>query len=117
MPTLYRVENPHTKQGLWYDKDGNFNPFIMQLTNAKSRDLPMEFDSQFKEGGKAWFSACDNLPDMKYWFSHNDLVELTQSGYDLFRFNVSDYRQVNGHAVFTRESVIECSLLDISILR
>ncbi len=114
---LYRVENPNTYQGLWYDKDGNFNPFIKTLTDAKCKDLPMEFDDQFKVGGLAWISACDNMPDMKNWFHHRDVVEMAQAGYGLYQFRVSDYRQVNGHAVFTRSQVLESNLIDIDALK
>lgn len=103
---LFRVENPVTNQGLWYDGDGNFNPFILTLAAAKSRDLPMEFDPDMLAGGQRWYSACDNIPDLQHWFSRQDLLELDKAGYGLYQFDVSDYRQRNGHAVFTRSQVV-----------
>lgn len=117
MSLIYRVENPITWQGLWYRKDGTFNPFIKTLTNAVARDLPMGFDPQFKVGGLDWFSGCDNLTDMKNWFSTQDLEELSSFGYNLYGFNVERYRTVNGHAVFAREHVTQSHKLDLSLLK
>jgi hypothetical protein len=115
---VFRVENPNSHQGLWYDKDGNFNPFITKMTDAKSKDLPMDPDLEtYKAGGTAWISGCDSLPDMHNWFSVQDLIELEGAGYNLYRFLVSGYRQVPGHVIFTRESVIDVVKMDLSILK
>jgi hypothetical protein len=116
MGIIYRVENPDSNQGLWYDADGNFSPFIKKLSDAKCKDLPMDFDTLYKEGGYAWISACDSLPDMRNWFNYQDLVELKKAGYDLYQFKVTGYKQVPGHVIFTRESVIETAKLDINLL-
>ena len=117
MATLYRVENPISQQGLWYKTDGTFNPFIKTLTNALAKDLPMGFDAQFKVEGLDWVSACDNLPDMRNWFSTQDLMELDGRGYNLYEFTVNRYRAVNGHAVFAKEHVIEQNKIDLSLLK
>lgn len=117
MPKLFRVENPLSKQGLWYREDGTFNPFIKTLTNAIARDLPMGFDPTFKVEGLDWISACDNLPDMKNWFSTQDLQELEARGYSLFEFDVTRYRTVNGHAVFAKEHVLQTNRIDLSLLK
>lgn len=114
--TVFRVENRETMQGLWYDKDGNFNPFITTLSDAKCKDLPMGFDPAMKEAGLSWFSACDNLPEMRNWFAFQDLVELAQAGYHLYRFEVTAFKQVPGHVVFTREHIIDQAQLDIRLL-
>ena len=115
MPILYRLENLESNQGLWYTTDGVFNPFIMKLTAAKSRDLPMGFDPMYSEGG-AWISACDSIPDMRNWFSRRDLDELGAAGYHLYEHDVHEYRQVPGHAIFLRERVIASRQIDVSIL-
>ena len=117
MSIIYRVENPITWQGLWYRKDGTFNPFIKTLTNAVARDFPMGFDPQFKIDGLDWVSGCDNLPDMKNWFSSQDLTELNGFGYNLYAFKVERYRTVNGHAAFAREHILETQKLDLSLLK
>ena len=116
MPIVFRVENPLTKQGLWYREDGGFNPYIKTLTNAISKDLPMDFDPAFKAEGLNWISGCDNLPDMQNWFSSQDLKELEARGYGLYQFFVSRYRTVNGHAAFAKEHVLETNKIDLSLL-
>lgn len=114
--TVFRIENPDTMQGLWYDKDGNFSPFIKRLSDAKCKDLPMGFDLTYKDAGTAWFSACADFPQMREWFHFQDVVELAQAGYHLFRFEVSAYRSVPGHVIFTRENVLDAAKLDIRLL-
>jgi hypothetical protein len=116
MSTVFRVENPLTMQGLWYDKDGNFNPFIEKLSEAKCKDLPMQFDLLYKDAGYAWFSACNDFPEMCNWFALQDLVELAQAGYHLYKFEVTAYKQVPGHVIFTRESIVDTVKLDIRVL-
>jgi hypothetical protein len=101
---LYRVENPKTMQGLWYDRHASYNGFIRQLGDALCHDVPMGFDPQFLTDGH-WFSACDNLADMSNWFSLSDLKRLHSIGYDLYRIEVPIYRTINGHAAFLRENV------------
>lgn len=114
---IYRVENPLSMQGLWYDNDGRYNPFIKRLSAAKCRDLPMDFDLLYKQQGKAWISACDSLPDMKNWFHYQDVVELSEAGYHLYAFEVHEYKQVPGHVIFTREAVVGSRILDINVLK
>lgn len=116
MTTIFRVENPATMQGLWYDKDGNFNPFVKKLSEGKCKELPMEFDSLYKEAGYAWFSGCNDFPEMRNWFSLQDLVELGKAGYHLYRFEVAAFKQVPGHVIFTRESILDQAKLDIGLL-
>src|SRR5690606_16096141 len=116
MAIVYRVENPNTFQGLWYDKNGNFNPFITKIPNALCKDLPMDFNPEFKVGGLDWYSACDSLDDMSTWFSREDLINLSAAGYNLYQFNVSNYRTVFGHAAFARDHVSRHHQLDLSVL-
>lgn len=113
MVTLFRVENPITKVGLWYDEDGNFTEFIKTLDNAQCRDLPMEFDPDVAGG---WVSACDNLPDMKNWFAPKDVAALSEIGYGLYGYEVEDYRTVGGHAVFQKHRVTNFRPLPITLL-
>lgn len=117
MARLFRVENPLSKQGLWYREDGTFNPFIQTaLTNAIAKDLPMGFDPAFKVEGLDWISATDSLPELKNWFSPKDLQELQSLGYSLFEFDVTRYRKLNGHAVFAKEHVLRSSRIDLSLI-
>lgn len=116
MSILYRVENPSTMQGLWYRGDGTFNPFIRSLGDAKCHDLPMDFDPAFKAEGLDWFSACDNTEDMSNWFSLSDLQKLHMQGYRLYRFEVTRYRNLGGHAVFARHHVVSAKAVPINLI-
>lgn len=103
MAVLYRVENPDTAEGLWYDGWGNFTEYVKTLDDGHCRDLPMPYDPAIAGG---WFSACDNLDDMSNWFSLEDLDQLAERGYGLYEVFVpdGDVREVSGHAVFRREN-------------
>jgi hypothetical protein len=114
---VYRIENQQTMNGLWYNEQKECTAFIKTLTNAKCKDLPMPFDPElYGQDGLAWFSATDVLEEIPDWCSLQDLVELEEAGYHLYRFTVSHYREVPGHVVFAREHIIECELLDLSVL-
>lgn len=114
MPTLYRVENPDTMAGLWYDGQGNFTEYVKTLDEGQCRDLPMPYDLSVAGG---WFSACDNLADMANWFSQRDLEQLAVRGYGLYEVTVpdQDVKPLAGHAVFRRE-LASFQLLDLGEL-
>lgn len=113
MTTLFRVENPLSKVGLWYDEDGNFTEFIKTLDDAQCKDVPMDFDPDFAGG---WASACDNLPDMQNWFAAKDIAALQEIGYGLYGYEVAEYRIANGHALFRKDTASEKRLLPITLL-
>ena len=116
MATLYRVENTLTDIGLWYNGFGEKTDFIVhEIQDAQCRDLPMDFDPAFKDGGD-WRSACDSLESMREWFSMSDLKQFTQKGYGLYTLEVPNYRMTNGHAIFLREQVISATPADIALL-
>lgn len=117
MATIYRVENPSTDIGLWYNKFGEKTDFIKhQIKGAQCADLPMEPDlATYADGGR-WYSGCDNIEDMRNWFSVSDLKQFEAAGYGLFKFDVSEYRQANGHAIFLREKALSITEAPISLL-
>lgn len=76
----------------------------------------MGFDPAFKADGLDWFSACDNLEDMSDWFSKDDLIELGEQGYHLYKFTVDTTRSLNGHVVFTRQHVRGSEIIPLWVL-
>lgn len=117
MATLYRVENPNTMVGLWYNQFGEKTDFIVnEIKEAQCRDLPMDIDQETYGDGGRWYSACDNIVDMRNWFSVTDLQQFKQAGYGLYLFEVPEYRMAYGHAIFLREKVIEVVEAPISLL-
>lgn len=118
MPEIFRVENPNSMQGLWYDKDGNFNSkTILTLTDAMAKDMPMDPDPDYGLGGLRWYSGCESIPELSCVFSHSDIIELEGMGYSLFRFEVERYRRNSWHALFTREHVISQEKINLDVLK
>ena len=116
MATIYRVENPITMVGLWYNQFGEKTDFIKhQIKDAMNADLPMDFNEEYTKGGR-WFSGCDNIADMRNWFSVTDLQQFKQAGYGLYLFDVPEYRIADGHAIFLREKALSVVEADISLL-
>lgn len=104
--TIYRIENPKTKCGMWYNERGEYEPFINTLTEGISKSLPMPFDSKFREDNIKWFSGCESLVQLGEWFSEKDIEELMESGYRLYELNVSQYKAEQFQVLYTREGII-----------
>ena len=118
MQTIWRVENPQAKHGLWYNTDGSFNNFIVdQMKDALCRDLPMGFDPNMVLESLAWISATANMMELHNWVSQSDILQLEDAGFELNEYTVSEYRQVPGHVVFTRDKVIATKRLDFNVLK
>lgn len=107
MPTLYRVENPVSKAGLWYSENGEWSGVVTKI-GYRNAELPMGFEDCMAGG---WHSAVDNLDDLKQWFNHDDMVMMESLGYTIMEFDVEDYRIGRSetgieHAVFRRDKVV-----------
>jgi hypothetical protein len=112
---LFRIENPDSQKGLWYDSNGNYSGVITTIGDAKSADLPMEFDEDFGRDGN-WHSACQSMEVMRDWFTKNDLQKLSALGYKLFQLQVPSYKVLNGHAVFLKNAVLKSDQLKMEDL-
>ena len=102
---IYRIENEDTMHGMWYKQDATFEPFILKLTEGRSRSLPMDFDERYSKGGLNWFSGCGDKSTMQYWFSDSDALELFQCGYKLYEFDSKQFSVEENQILFTREGV------------
>lgn len=103
---IYRIENEKTFNGMWYRKDGEFDPFIFKLTDGISKNLPMDFEERYSEGGMRWISAGGSVDQMKYWFSNLDAFELINNGYSLLELEVEQFKPEEHQVLFTRESIV-----------
>ena len=92
---------------MWYDKDGNFSPFILNLSEGISKDLPMGYCEDHKRDGLEWYSAGKSKAGMNQWFSARDAYELMNNGYSLYQFNVSEFQIKEHEVLFTREGIID----------
>jgi hypothetical protein len=104
---IYRIEDPITMNGMWYDKYGNFKPRIQELCpNSISKDLPMEYCEDHRRLGKKWNSAGKSIENMNRWFSKSDAENLVNNGFRLYEFVVNDWYEKDMEILFHRGAVV-----------
>ena len=107
--TVYRIENPEDKDGMWYSKDGIFRKTIHILCpNGIAKDFPMPSNlALHRKDGKIWQSAGKNVENMNQWFTASDAVSLSQNGFKLFEFETNLFNELDMEILFCREGVIK----------
>lgn len=113
---IFRIENPETMHGMWYQLNGDYDPFIKTLTEGISADLPMERHERYGALGQRWFSGCKDFEQLKHWFSNRDVIELNAAGYKLFRFEATEFQNEDNQTIFTRRGVAKQSEISIDLL-
>lgn len=113
---IFRIENPETMCGMWYDRDGNPRPLIKTLTEGISAHLPMEPHPRYGKNGRRWYSGCADFSSMRQWFSDRDALELHERGYRLFSFESVEYEVEENQVLFTREGVLRQEELKMSTI-
>ncbi len=104
---VYRIEHRSKKEGIWRDWDGNYKPIFDNLTDGKSKNLPMNDSSVYRIGGKKWFASAPTRTTLKHWFSKLDVLELLDMGYEVIEFKVKDSIQLSDYEViFTRDNIL-----------
>lgn len=106
MRTIYRIEHKDTGNGMWYNMDGTYNGFIKNLTEGKSKDVPMGKHQKCPVEHGKWHSGVKSLGQLLEWFSEKDIDELFASGYKLFEFQCEEYYEAENEIYFTREGVV-----------
>lgn len=106
---FYRVGNINTKQGLWYDMEGNFTGMIHnELNFVKNRDLQMPFDPNVV----GYLSAVSTLESLSAWFNLDDLKGLYPHGYRVLIYESEDYKTYNGHYLIDSKTSRIINILD-----
>ena len=89
MKTFYRVCNPDSEQGLWYDYKGNFTGLIHDKFDfCANSKLEMPFDDELV----GWLSAVENIDDLWVWFTKEDVLKLQEHGWFIHEYIVTDYK-------------------------
>lgn len=89
MKKFYRVCNPESQQGLWYNFDGKFTGLIHdKFSFCANSGLAMDFDSELV----GWLSAVENLEDLWKWFTEEDVKSLQQYGWYIHSYKVENYK-------------------------
>ena len=112
---VYRVENEKEQKGLWRKFDGIWEPLFDILTDGQCKDMPMEDNPIYREGGKQWFASAPSKETLQKWFSKRDLEELTAKGFTISEFEVVGYKKINDFEyIFTRDNIISRTYLKVS---
>jgi hypothetical protein len=112
---LYRLEYKDGTCGLWYNGEGEwcFEHGIGSLVGCKTKDLPMDHDERYKQGGRDWFSSCSNKEDLLHWYSLNDAEELIKKGFVFTRYLATEYHEYENETVFIKDSSLIREEIDI----
>lgn len=112
---VYRVENEKEQKGLWRKFDGTWEPLFDMLTDGQCKDMPMEDNPIYREGGKQWFASAPSKETLQKWFSKRDLEELTAKGFTISEFEVVGHKKVSDFEyIFTRDNIINRAYLKVS---
>ena len=112
---VYRVENEKEQKGLWRKFDGTWEPLFDMLTDGQCKDMPMEDNPIYREGGKQWFASAPSKETLQKWFSKRDLEELTANGFTISEFEVVGHKKVSDFEyIFTRDNIISRTYLKVS---
>ena len=100
---FYRVGNPETNQGLWYDYDGKFTGLIHNHFNfCRASALPMPYD----ETVVGWLSTTDTIENLFHWFNVEEIQKLEKHGYYLCIFEAEDYREYENHWLINQKTSV-----------
>lgn len=99
---FYRVENPKTQNGLWYDIEGNFTGIIHrdEFNMLQNHKLPMPFNKDIQ----GWLSCVEKIEEIEAWFNKDDMMILRPKGYVLSEYESTDFKKVDGHWIMKREA-------------
>ncbi len=85
---FYRVCSPSTKQGLWYDFNGDFTGLIHDKFDfCENSELKMDFDDDLI----GFLSAVPELDMLWKWFSKEDILKLQEHDFYIHVFEAEEY--------------------------
>lgn len=102
---IYRIEHRDTRDGMWYNYDGTYNGFIFNLTEGKSKNLPMDYHNRYSKDNMTWISGCMDKEQLLGWFTPLDISELLKNGYGVFEFECDTYLIEDTQVLFAREKI------------
>ena len=110
---FYRVSNLDTKQGLWYDMDGNFTGLIHTKYNfCMNTDLEMPFDTECID----YLSATDDINTLFNWFTVEDISQLRTFGYEIVEYESEDYKFHNNHWLINKHSLQNEKVIQLDLV-
>ena len=110
--SFFRVCNPETQRGLWYNFDGSFSGLIHnEFAFCENSGLKMDFDPELV----GWMSAVDNLEDLYKWFTQADILRLQSLGWFIHEYEATrvKFYEKFQHWVICQETSILKKKLDM----
>jgi len=106
--TIFRIEVPESKSGMWYNKNGVFQKKIHILCpDGIAKDFPMPLNLELhRKGGEIWNSGGSSVEQMNHWFTSSDAKNLFKKGFKLFQFEVNMYQELENEILFCRKGII-----------
>ena len=106
--TIFRIEHPIEKDGMWYTKNGIEKKRIHILCPdgiAKDFPMPLNLALHYKDG-RVWQSAGKSIENMNQWFTASDAINLYNKGFKLFQFEVSLFQELPMEVLFCRKGIV-----------
>jgi|TARA_R110000796_G_scaffold59568_2_gene137408 hypothetical protein len=86
---FYRVSNSNSKQGLWYNYNGEFTGLIHDKFDfCLNSKLPMDYDEEVV----GYLSVTDELDNLWGWFTRDDIIRLQEFNYKIHVYESQDYK-------------------------
>lgn len=107
--TIFRIEDPNSDNGLWYNKDAQLIETVKILCpHGVAKDFPMPLNFQLhRKDGEVWNSAGKSMENMNYWFTAEDARNLYNNGFKLFQFEVSMFQELELEILFCRKGILK----------
>ena len=113
--TIYRIEEPEAKNGMWYNSDGILQKRIHILCPyGIAKDFPMPLNLELhRKNGEIWNSGGKSIENMNEWFTPMDAINLMNNGFKLFEMEVDMYQELENEILFCRKGIITQKEIDL----
>ena len=107
--TVFRIENPIDRDGMWYSKNGIERKRIHILCpDGIAKDFPMPLNlGLHRKDGLIWQCAGKSIENMNQWFTPSDAINLYNNGFILFEFEVNLFQELDMEILFCRNGIVK----------
>ena len=112
METIYRIEQRERGHGMWYNEDGEYDPYVENLTDKRLFEMDMSHDPNFHNNGNRLHCGCGSTEQLKQWFTAREVQELKTGGFVILRLDVSSAIHQPTQVLFDKSSIRKCKEID-----
>lgn len=62
-----------------------------------------------RKDGEVWISVGKSIENMNEWFAPQDVINLMNNGFKLFKFEVNMFQELENEILFCRKGIIKQS--------